>query len=235
MRFTPLGCFRASALLGVAVLLVAAGPGRAQITFSNNAGITIPDSGAAAPYPSNITVSGYTGPITNITVTLTGYSHTYTDDVGAILTGPGGQKTILFDGAGLDNPPGTSVSNITLTFSDAAAAPLPDNADFGSGTFKPGQNQYGAGQPGGDVFDAPAPAGPYATDFSAFLGADSNGSYSLYVEDFVPGDSGSITGWSVTLSGITPAPEPGLVLGICAAAAALGGAVARRVRRRAQV
>jgi len=219
--------------LGLLTLFLASGQCHAQITFTNNSGITIPlqgppiGSGTANPFPSTITVSGYTGTITNITVTLTGFSHTYTDDLGAIFTGPGGQKSILFDGPGLDFPadPGTVVSNINLTFSDSAAAPLPDNANFGSGTYRPGQNQHA------DVFSAPAPAGPYATNFSALIGTAPDGVYALYVEDFLDLDGGSITSWSITLSGISPVPEPGCVLGACAAVTFVGGLVVRRRRR----
>ena len=65
MSTTPLSFFRAPAVLGIVALLAAAGPGRAQVTFSNNAGITINDNAPATPYPSNITVSGYAGTISN--------------------------------------------------------------------------------------------------------------------------------------------------------------------------
>src|SRR5262245_35137567 len=169
--------FAAVTTLALLTLFLAAGNGHAQITFTNNSGITIPPVGTATPYPSTITVSGYTGTVTNITVTLTGFSHSYTDDLGAVVTGPAGQKTILFDGPGVDVDPGTSVSNINLTFADSAAARLPNNADFGSGTYQPGQNQWG------DLFSAPAPAAPYATNFSAFTGVAPDGVYALYVQD----------------------------------------------------
>src|SRR5205814_2863205 len=45
-------------------------------SFSNPSSITIPDSGAGTPYPSTINVSGTAGTISQIVVTLNGYSHT---------------------------------------------------------------------------------------------------------------------------------------------------------------
>jgi subtilisin-like proprotein convertase family protein len=212
----------------VVACVVAPSIARAQVNFTNNDPITIPAGGEATPFPSTITVAGYTGPITAITVTLTGFSHAYTDDLTAVLTGPGGQQTMLFSGAGKDSPadPGTNVTGLTLTFSDAPELQsLPINSDFTSGTYRPGLNQYG------DTLSPPHPPGPYADSFEDFLGQEPDGTYSLYVEDSFAGtggsDGGSITSWSIDISGITPVPEP-MVLGVAAAGL---GAVAW-IRRR---
>lgn len=189
-----------------------------QVTFTGGP-ITIVD--AAAATPAVINIAGYTGTITNITVSLNGFTHTFPDDVGAVFTGPNQNalKTLLFDGPGN----GAAVSNLNLTFSDSAAATLPDAANFGSGTYKPGQNEYD------DVFTSPnIPAGPYATNFSAFNGTNPNGDYTLYLEDFVQGDAGTINSWQITVFGITPVPEPTTIIG----ASALVGFVALRVRKK---
>ncbi len=203
-------------------LLVTPTAGRAQVTFTNPTPIVIPTQGSANPYPSAITVAGYTGTVTGITVTLTGYTHTFTDDVAALVVGPTGARAVLFNGAGVAGGSGNAATNFTLTFSDTAAAPLPDNAAFTAGTYRPGQNEFP-----GDSLPAPAPAGPYATTFAGFTGTDPSGTYSLYVADFNAGDGGSIASWSVTIEGIAPVPEPGAVLG----AAALGLAAAGWARR----
>ena len=75
-----------------------------SVVFSNPAAITIPATGtgpgAANPYPSTIVVSGLPGTITNMTVTLTGMSHTFPDDVDVMLVGPGGQSAILMSDQG---------------------------------------------------------------------------------------------------------------------------------------
>src|SRR5262249_38055763 len=64
-------------------------------SFSNTADIVIPDSGAATPYPSTINVSGVTGLIGKLTVTMTNVNHTFPDDVDVLLVGPAGQTTLL--------------------------------------------------------------------------------------------------------------------------------------------
>jgi hypothetical protein len=113
--------------------------------------------------------------------------------------------------------------NLTLTFDDAAAATLPINSDFGSGTFRPGLDEYG------DDFGAPVPR-PYDPNFNNFLGQQPDGTYSLFVGDFVALDGGSIQSWSITLEGITPVPEPAALLAGPAALLAVPGLV-RRLRR----
>lgn len=74
------------------LLLLLAGSGLAQ-TFTNNTRIDIPGGGStnnrgpANPYLSNITVSGFSGTITKLTVTLKGFNHTYPNDVDLGVTG----------------------------------------------------------------------------------------------------------------------------------------------------
>ena len=172
-------------------------------TFSNNTAVTIPTAGAGVPYPSNITVSGLSGTISNVTVTLKNLSHTFPSDVGMLLVGPGGQKFIVLDGV----IGGSPWSNITYTLTDSAAGLIPNSGAPVSGTFKP--TSYFAG----DVFPAPAPPGPNqtpatagtATFASVFNGANPNGTWSLYLFDFAAGDGGSMAGgWDLTITTATP-------------------------------
>ena len=190
--------FYAGLLVAITAALLAASPAKAQLTFSNLGSVAIPGVGVANPYPSTISISGTTGTITGIRITLLGLTHSQTDDIAALITGPQGQTTLLFDGAG-----NGSVSNVDLVFSDLATAPLPDADSFASGTYKPGQNEYGS------AFDAPAPTSPYGTSFASYTGQSANGDYRLFVQDFNAGDSGSITGWQVTVLGVqsTVVPE----------------------------
>src|SRR5262249_33969013 len=161
-------------------------------TFSNTGAITIPAgapavmTGPADPYPSTIDVSGVTGTITKVTVTLNGYSHTSPLDGGALLVGPDRPTNVT-----LRNGPGppTAVAGLTLTFDDAAASPPPcGNTDdpLVSGTYQPGDCR-----PGDSDFPPPAPTGPYGALLSGFNGTNANGTWSLYVNDFVDGDVGS--------------------------------------------
>jgi subtilisin-like proprotein convertase family protein len=162
--------------------------------FSNPASISIPNSGAASPYPSNITVSGILGTVTKVTARINNLSHTFPDDLDVLIVGPAGQKVILTSDAGgsLD------LVNTTLTFDDSGPA-LPDSAQILSGTFSP--TNFGTG----DAFPAPAPAAPYGAVLADFNGTNPNGTWSLFVTDDAGGDTGSIAGgWSISFQTADP-------------------------------
>lgn len=169
--------------------------------FSNAASSAIPNgaptttSGNANPYPSTINVSGVTGTISKVTVTLSGLSHTYSDDVDILLVGPGGQSVLLMSDAGSSG----NIANVNLTFDDTAATSLPNSPPIVSGTYKP--TNYTAS----DTFAAPAPASPYGAALSVFNGTNANGDWKLFVVDDASPDSGSITGgWSLNIQAETP-------------------------------
>lgn len=160
-------------------------------TDTNLAEITpifINDNAAATPFPSTINVSGFTGGINKVRVTITGINHTYPSDIGILLVGPGGQKVVLMDGAG----GGTDLADVTLIFDDTGSA-LTTGA-ISNGTYRPTNLR-------GTDFPSPAPAGPYtATGLSAFNDTDPNGDWRLYVRDASAGASGTISGgWRLEL------------------------------------
>jgi len=173
-------------------------------SFTNATRITIPSVGNASPYPAPITVSGMAGLISNVTVTLRGFTHTWPADVDVLLVGPGGQKAMILSDVG----GGNSLNNITVTLSDSAATALSATARIAAGTFRPTNVEPGE-QGELDSFPAPAPAGPYTTPLSVFGGQQPNGTWSLFVVDDGAGDSGSFaTGWSITIT-TTNAPGGG--------------------------
>ena len=158
--------------------------------FSNPNAITIPSSGAGNPYPSTINVSGLTGGINSLKVTLTGLSHTWSDDIDVLLVGPSGAKALLMSDTGGSN----TLNNVTLVFDPSATGFLPDDSQIAGGTYKPTDFETG------DLFNSPAPIGPYGADFSVFNNTNPNGTWSLYVMDDVGGDSGTIAGgWSLLI------------------------------------
>jgi uncharacterized repeat protein (TIGR01451 family) len=176
--------------------------GGAQGTFGNTNRIAISDKSPASPYPATIVVSGLTGAVGKVTVTLTGLNHSYPDDIDALLVGPQGQGVILMSDAG----GGNEITNaLTLTFDDSADRALPDNSPLESGTFKP------SNYPPGDLFPAPAPEGPYGALLSNFRGASPNGAWSLYVVDDYLGGDGRLAGWSLTITtvGLITQAAPG--------------------------
>ncbi|HMT06871.1 MAG TPA: BACON domain-containing carbohydrate-binding protein, partial [Pyrinomonadaceae bacterium] len=158
--------------------------------FNTNA-LTIPASGPASLYPSQISVSGQTGLVQAVQVNLTNFSHTAPDDVDLLLVGPNGNKVVLMSDVGGAN----AATNLNLVFDDTAAASLPDSAALASGTFKPTDFELG------DAFPAPAPAGGQSSRFlSVFNGMDPNGTWSLYLVDDTGANAGSISGgWSISV------------------------------------
>ncbi|WP_019501560.1 beta strand repeat-containing protein [Pseudanabaena sp. PCC 6802] len=168
-------------------------------TFSNTNNISIPSSGitsgTASLYPAPINVSGLTGSISKVTVTLNGFNHTFPDDVDVLLVSPTGQKAIILSDVGTS----LDVVNLNITLDDDAASSLPDASQLTSGTFRP--TNIGASDP----FAAPAPTGPYGSTLSLFNGNDPNGTWSLYVVDDTGGDIGSFAGgWSLSITTLAP-------------------------------
>jgi len=192
-------------------LLLAARSSAASLTFSNASPIVINDSlappVAAAPYPSSLTVTGFVGQVVSkITVGLYGFTHGFPSDVDILLVGPQGQMTILTANAGGQNR--YSVTNLTLTFDDAAVSTLPIYTRLASGTFKPTDGYAALGYPNLPFeFPSPAPAGNSnsPTALSVFRNSDPNGTWKLFVVDDVSGDGGTIAGgWSLTVSAAVP-------------------------------
>lgn len=163
----------------------------AQTTYTNSTPLTITDNAAASVYPSTIAVAGETLPAGKVTVKLIGLTHTNPDDLDILLVSPQGVKLLLMSDCGGT----TDVSNFTITLDDAAANALPDSGSLtDNATYRP--RNVG----GGDSIPAPAPAGPYLTSLSNVRGMDANGVWSLYIVDDNSGNSGSLSGWSITVT-----------------------------------
>ena len=156
---------------------------------TNSATITVNDVASADPYPSTITISGMTGGVLGISVTLTNMTHAYPDDLDILLVGPQGQKTILMSDAG----GGFGVTNIWLRFTTDASTNLSDTNRIVSGVYAPTDYESD------DGFAAGAPASPYSTNLSVFVDTDPNGVWSLYVMDDSTMGIGSIGGWSLDI------------------------------------
>lgn len=184
-----------------------------EYTFSVGATV-IPGEGVTSPSPLLFNVSGLDGAISKVRFRFNGLSHAFSDDIGALLVDPNGTTTLLFDGPGGDQ----TLTDINWLFDDAGAAKLADLGTNAAGTYKPGQNEYGDDFTGASV-------GPYGTSFSVYNGTSGIGSWKLFVEDFVAGDSGDFDGADLLIT-TTPVPEP-------ATLAALGlGAIALIRKRR---
>jgi hypothetical protein len=201
---------------GIGLLLAAAGSSLTlaasahAVTFSNAGNITINDAsptevpGHSTPYPADIAVAGVTGTVTKVTATLHSFSHECPSDVDMALQGPGGQITYLMSDTGdcseITRPP------IDVTFDDAAPpVPCLTTGNMAAGTYaptkSPGLNGCNNPSPQPDVFDPPAPAGPYPLSLAVFKGVNPNGTWHLYTMDQYNGDVGTIAGgYSIDLT-----------------------------------
>ncbi len=179
----------------------AASQAAAQTTFSNPAPITIPASGTANPYPSEIVVSGFAAgqSVSKVTVNINNFTHNFAADVGILLVSPGGVAVNLDGRCGGGSP----VANATLTFDDAAADVLP--VPLVSGTYRPSQCDFISYPQTGAV---PPPAAPYNNSLRAFNTGSPNGIWRLYVFDAEAPDGGTINGgYSITITTAAAAPQ----------------------------
>jgi subtilisin-like proprotein convertase family protein len=181
-------------------------------TFTNSTPIAINDNDIGTPYPSNINVTGLVGPVQSVKVTLNGYSHSFPDDMAMVLKGPTGAALLIQDGAG-DDP---DMNNVTYTIADTGATVLPNSTAWTAGTYKP--TTYYAGDsfpaPGpGTTYGSPGPTGGGTATFaSTFNGTSPNGTWSLYVVDFVIADDGEIAGgWTLEITATTGDPFDSVV------------------------
>jgi subtilisin-like proprotein convertase family protein len=165
--------------------------------FLNTDLVIMPDATPALPYPSVINVSGLAGVVSKVTVSLVELSHTFPADLDVMLAGPAGQRVMLMSDAGAGN----AVNGVTLKFDDDAAITLPQSGQIFNGSYRPTDYEPG------DPFIAPAPGGPFASALSAFVGANPNGVWSLYVTDDRGVDSGVLAGgWRLNILTM-PGPE----------------------------
>jgi uncharacterized repeat protein (TIGR01451 family) len=168
------------------------------LNYANSNGIVIPQFGPGSPYPSAILVSGLTNLqggnllVDKVTLTLNGFAHTFPHDVNALLASPSGQELIFMGHAG----GAIGVSNLTLSFDDAATQSLPAS-QLASGTYLPTDYQPA------DFFPGLPPASG-ADVLAVFNGTNPNGYWSLYIYDDTPGNAGVITGgWSLGLTALS--------------------------------
>ena len=186
--------------------------------FANTTNIIIPDHGPGVPYPSSNLVSGVTGLVGRVAVTMTNVNHTFPDDIDMLLVGPGGQSVLLMSHAGydgvltntsitFDNVVTNSIGNLgTSNYIFSSQEYLPPSSQILSGTYAP--SQYGAvnftNTFGGTIVintNNPPPQPPYGTNLNVFNGTSANGYWKLWVFDSSPGDNGVIVGgWSLQIS-----------------------------------
>ena len=156
---------------------------------------------ASTPYPSTLDVGGL-GAVSDVDLTLHGFTSTYPDDMDVLLVGPGGQQALVMSDAG----GGTDVNDLTVTFDDEAVSAVQDAGGLGNGSFRPVNYD-----PASDQLGAGAPPVNGNTALSVFDGLSPNGQWRLFFHDDNVHDVSTITGWSLTFSFADTQPPTGSV------------------------
>jgi len=155
-------------------------------TFSNSGQITVPYYGQANP--STINVSGVTGTVEKITVTLYGITSSYLGDWDVLLAGPGASKPSLYLMSDAGN--NSASNNLNIIFDDDSVVTLPQEGTISSNTtysYRP-VNYYDVlgsapnfySLDGGNDLQASPPPGD---SLAFFKNIDVNGSWTLNVQD----------------------------------------------------
>ena len=173
----------------------------AVFTFTNYSNLFFDNSAVAS---TTISVLGLTGhAVTDVSVTLTGLSHTWMADLDILLVAPNSASNlmILSDLGGSND-----LVNSTLTLTDSATAAIGDVGQVypvPSGTYRP--NSFDPNETDGQFGTTTygfnhATADGSVSFASAFGGIDAFGTWSLYFQDDASGDNGYLESWSLTVS-----------------------------------
>lgn len=162
------------------------------------AGFAIPDNNAGGASSTIIVNQAQNEVITDVSVILTGFTHTFVGDLIATLSGPGGSIDLMFrTQSGFDPGAGADVSGFYV-FADTGAdwwgaAQL---AGFG-GTINQG------------VY-APSTFANGVQSFNATYDSTlTNGNWTLTISDNAGADVGSLGGWILSIRSAPPVvPEP---------------------------
>jgi subtilisin-like proprotein convertase family protein len=186
-------------------------------TFSFPVGATIPD-GNLNGFQNSQTISGLSGPITDLNVTLE-ISGGFNGDFYAFLT-HGSMTTILLNRVGRDSTHqvgypdagfGPDALANAFTLDDQAAADVHYYRNSAYSLNASGQ-LTGSWQPDGRLLDPLSPASAFdgasrSAPLSLFNGLDPNGPWTVYIADVSSGGEGSLVGWGLQ---ITTVPEPAI-------------------------
>lgn len=201
-----------------ALVLACIGLPAAAQTFSNPTGIGVPNIGGVE---SPIIVSGVTGNISSLSVTLHGVNNPAESDLLFALIAENAKIGLIFwSGTSSVHP----INNATLIFNDSATQFLPklsDDTPIVSGAYRPA-NRAGIQLVGLTN----------VTSFSDFNGLNPNDNWALAATDFGAANFGTVNGgWSISFttgSGAGGVPEPASWAMLIGGFALAGGAIRRK-------
>ena len=186
------------------VPMLAAGVASADFSGSGS-GFAFPDNDPAGASSDIVVSLAPNEIISDVSVTLTGLSHTWVGDLNASLIGPGGTIDLMF------------------RTGDAQGDCCGDSSDLGGDyTFADGGADWwaaAASAGGADII----PGGTYAPTTilgapqsfaGTFGGTTTNGTWTLQISDEAGGDLGSLGSWTLNITSVVPEPSSLAVLGL---------------------
>jgi hypothetical protein len=165
------------------------GPYITTSTFTSTTNITIPASTTASTYPMEFNVSGIDENVNWVTLNLGVLSGSNVQNLGIVLVAPDNTTYALIKGS-LNSTQSTGGEiNVTLEPFSGVIQNVFGSWNGYSGGVANSNNFNG---PLGLTFEAPCPVGPFSAttnydgliDFSNLLSGDTNGTWSLYIQDF---------------------------------------------------
>ena len=206
------------ALTAAAALTLTTALADTTSSFNFTANQTVPDADPNGLI-LNGTVSGLTGSIINVNVTLD-ITNGFNGDLYAYLVGPNAGFAVLLDRVGVSNNAsafGYGNAGFNITLSDLTANNVHFYQNFGPG-FNSGGQLLGTWQTDGRNIDpmTNTPAAFLTAGQTAMLssmdGVDANGTWTLFLADLSTGGTSKVLDWGLVLT----VPEPTTVaLGLC--------------------
>ena len=194
-------------------LIVACHAANAQlITFNGQGNLLIPPGAPGQTVgitqsPCTVSGIGVIGGCVSIEEVEINLLHTWVGDIAIFLLGPGGQALEFSSGNGGagNNFTNTIFTDNTPNFITAGAPPY-------TGTFRPEGRITNLTPP----FSNAPPLGTF-TFANTYNGVNANGTWFLYINDYVPVDVGEILSWSITfnIGGTPPIALAGPDITIC--------------------
>ena len=108
------------------------------LTFSDPGGVLAITDAATVSRSFDLTTFGLWARVKSLSITLTGLSHTFPDDLDFLFVGPDGTNLAFWSDAG----GGTAISNQNYTIRDSASLVLPDSGSIASGTYRPADYSF---------------------------------------------------------------------------------------------
>lgn len=200
------------ALLATAACFLFAGSAHAA-TFTSSGGLVAEsasstDFKAASVYPLPISVSGLSGPVTKVTVTLNRLLASDPSYLDFLVVAPNGTAVMVMSDAATYGP-GTATNHVTIVFDQSFPTTIPyaplNTTDNETVYFKPTNGATA------EVFpNLPPNLDTTSTDLTRFNGSSANGDWKLYaMHGYSAGYRyGTIDSWSldITTAGDTTPP-----------------------------